>query len=327
MAVTVQQIAEATGVSRGTVDRALNNRGRVDPEVAEKIRRTAMEMGYVKKPRKTGGRRKTCRIGIVTQLAGASFMLEINRGIHEAAEELQDRGVEVILKEGMAVDEKEQLEAINDLLKEGIDGLALMPVDCEGVREKINDLIEHENIPVVTFNSDIVGTKRTCFVGMDNHKSGRTAAGLMKMMTGGHVNSSRVAGFVEELKASCPGLEVVGVQGSFDDAAEVEKIIVNTLKTIPDLDGILLVSGGQAGIRKAFDDLGLTERPHVVIYDQTPKNERALREDTVDFLIDQHGYVQGYRPPHILADLLQKNQRPEEERILTDIIIRTKYNL
>ena len=52
-----------------------------------------------------------------------------------------------------------------------------------------------------------------------------------------------------------------------------------------------------------------------------------LREDTVDFLIDQHGYVQGYRPPHILADLLQKNQQPEEERILTDIIIRTKYNL
>ena len=329
MAVTVQQIAEATGVSRGTVDRALNNRGRVDPEVAEKIRRTALEMGYVKKPRKTGSRRKTCRIGIVTQLAGASFMLEINRGIHEAAEELQDRGVEVILKEGMAVDEKEQLDAINDLIKEGIDGLALMPVDCEGVREKINDLIEHENIPVVTFNSDIVGTKRSCFVGMDNHKSGRTAAGLMKMMTGGSGKILVITGYFTNhvAKVSCPGLEIVGVQGSFDDAAEVEKIVVNAMRTVPDLDGILLVSGGQAGIRKAFDDLELTDRPHVVIYDQTPKNERALREDTVDFLIDQHGYVQGYRPPHILADLLQKNQQPEDERILTDIIIKTKYNL
>lgn len=339
MAVTVQQIADATGVSRGTVDRALNNRGRVDPEVAERIRRTAEEMGYVKKPRKTNGKRKSCRIGIVTQLAGASFMREINRGIREAAEELRDRDVEVLVRESFAVDEKEQVDAIDELRREGIDGLAVMPVDAESVREKINELID-DGIPVVTFNSDIVGTRRRCFVGMDNVKSGRTAAGLMKMLTGGqgkvlvitgyftnHVNISRLAGFVEEIKASCPGIEIVGVQGSFDDAAEVEKIVTNTMRTIPDLDGILQVSGGQEGLRAAFEALGVEKRPHVIIYDQTPKNEKVLREDVADFLIDQNGYVQGYRPPHILADIIQKNQTPEQEQILTDITIRTKYNL
>lgn len=339
MAVTVQQIADATGVSRGTVDRALNNRGRVDPEVAERIRRTAEEMGYVKKPRKTNGKRRSCRIGIVTQLAGASFMREINRGIREAAEELRDRDVEVLVRESFAVDEKEQVDAIDELRREGIDGLAVMPVDAESVREKINELID-DGIPVVTFNSDIVGTRRRCFVGMDNVKSGRTAAGLMKMLTGGqgkvlvitgyftnHVNISRLAGFVEEIKASCPGIEIVGVQGSFDDAAEVEKIVTNTMRTIPDLDGILQVSGGQEGIRAAFEALGVEKRPHVIIYDQTPKNEKVLREDVADFLIDQNGYVQGYRPPHILADIIQKNQMPEQEQILTDITIRTKYNL
>ena len=36
MGVTLQQIAEAVGVSRGTVDRALNDRGRIKPEVAER---------------------------------------------------------------------------------------------------------------------------------------------------------------------------------------------------------------------------------------------------------------------------------------------------
>ena len=37
MAVTLVEIASLAGVSRGTVDRALNNRGRVDPEVAERV--------------------------------------------------------------------------------------------------------------------------------------------------------------------------------------------------------------------------------------------------------------------------------------------------
>ncbi len=46
MAVTLQQIAEAAGVSRGTVDRALNNRGRIRPEVEERIKKISQEMGY-----------------------------------------------------------------------------------------------------------------------------------------------------------------------------------------------------------------------------------------------------------------------------------------
>ena len=43
MAGTIQQIAQLAGVSRGTVDRALNNRGRINPEVAEKIEKIASD--------------------------------------------------------------------------------------------------------------------------------------------------------------------------------------------------------------------------------------------------------------------------------------------
>ena len=38
MAVTLAEIAALAGVSRGTVDRALNDRGRVDPKVAARVR-------------------------------------------------------------------------------------------------------------------------------------------------------------------------------------------------------------------------------------------------------------------------------------------------
>ena len=40
MAGMIQEIAEMAGVSRGTVDRALNNRGRINPEVAVRHYRT-----------------------------------------------------------------------------------------------------------------------------------------------------------------------------------------------------------------------------------------------------------------------------------------------
>lgn len=340
MAVTIQQITERAGVSRGTVDRALNHRGRVNPDVAERIQALADEMGYLPKERKNKKASQKMKLGIVTQLAHSSFMLEINRGILQAKTELAERGIELLVQEGVSVDEKEQLCAIDTLMEQGIQGLAIMPVDCERIREKLNCLMETKHIPVVTFNSDIVGTKRSCFVGMDNRKSGRTAAGLMGMLTGGcgkvlvitgffsnYVNNTRVDGFVKELKEAYPALELVGVQGSFDNAEEVEKIITNTMLSVPGINGIFIVSGGQEGIERAFQALQLERRPYTILYDLTPENRNALKTGVADFLIDQGGYVQGYEPPFILANILLKNQYPENKLCYTEINIKTKYNL
>ena len=47
MAITLNQIAEICGVSRGTVDRALHNKGNVRPAVAERIKAVANEYGYI----------------------------------------------------------------------------------------------------------------------------------------------------------------------------------------------------------------------------------------------------------------------------------------
>ena len=46
MGVTLKQIAELAGVSVGTVDRALHDRGRVDPKVAQRIKLIAKELDY-----------------------------------------------------------------------------------------------------------------------------------------------------------------------------------------------------------------------------------------------------------------------------------------
>lgn len=345
MAVTIQQIAELAGVSRGTVDRALNNRGRINPEIAAKIEKIADELGYVPKHRRNEEKQAPWsgpvkKIGVVTQLSQSSFMIQVNRGIKDASKKLADRGIEVLVRENASVDEAQQMQSIAELEECGIDALALMPVDCDTVRRKINELTEEKGIPVVTFNTDIVGTKRSCFVGLNNRRSGQAAAGLMGVMmrgkgkvlviTGYFSNSAgsrRVDGFVEELKNSFPDMELVGVQSSFDQTDEVERIIMNSMSVFPDLEGIFVASGGQAGVKRAFDKLDLGKRPYVIIYDLTPKNEKALMEGTVDFLIDQEGYEQGYRALSILSDMLKKGRGPEREYMYTEIRIKTKYNL
>ena len=70
MAVTAQQIADLAGVSRGTVDRALHNRGRVNPEVKEKIQKIALELRY--KPNLIGQAlvrsKQDFKLGVILQL-------------------------------------------------------------------------------------------------------------------------------------------------------------------------------------------------------------------------------------------------------------------
>ncbi|MGM0216112.1 LacI family DNA-binding transcriptional regulator [Enterococcus sp. AZ109] len=337
MAGTIKEIAERAGVSRGTVDRALNNRGRINPEVAEKIHKIAAEIGYVPRSRKQEAPKY--KIGIVTQLATSSFMVPIHQGLQDAIRELNNRNIECVLKEVDTVDEAEQIKALDQLMAEKVQAIAIMPVESPRIREKINQFAD-QGISVITFNSDIIGTKRSCFIGLNNNQSGRTAAGLMGMLTGGagkvlaitgyfgnSVSSSRVDGFVEEIKHSYPNVHLVGVQSSFDDSQEVENNIVNTITAFPDLNGIVVFSGGQAGIERAFDRLGLEKRPFVIIYDNTSNNKAALKKGAVDFLIDQDGYTQGYRSLLLLADTLQNQVPVDQEFIYTDIIIKTKYNI
>ena len=344
MKVTMQKIAEKVGVSRGTVDRALHRRGRIDPDVEARIFEAARSMGYTIPEAKDGGPgraepKKEIRIGVVTYLCNAGFMREINRGIADAREELLERGIRIILRESSAVDEKEQLKYLEELDQTGIDGLAVMPIDTGAIRKKLY-AFSQKQLPLVMFNSTLSGIPRLSYVGMDNYQSGRAAAGLMNMLTcgsgrilvitgsfGNQLINARVDGFTKEIKDSFPGLSIAAVQSSYDSDQEVRSIIEDSMKSIPGINGIFVVSSGQTGIREAFDTLGLEKRPAVVIYDQTPKNEKLLQDDLADFLIDQNGYEQGYRPLHILASAIGRGILPEVQEEQTEISIRSKYTL
>ena len=340
MKITLQQIADAAGVSRGTVDRALHGRGRIDPAVAERIVSIANELGYIPKKRSKTNISSKMRIGFVTFLSERVFSEEINKGIEKAREELEQWGIEILVEKCASISETEQASAIERLVNSGISGLAVMPVDSALIRSQLNEISDELHIPIVTFNADIIGTKRGYFIGMDNKKSGRVAAGLMGMLTqgtgsilvitGSFANSAyslRVEGFIEELKATYPAMEIAGVQCAFDNMNELESILESSLLRSAGISGILVTSSGQDGVEAAFNKLNLHIRPYVIFYDLTPCTRDALTNGIADFVIEQDCFSQGYNAAYTLANILVKNQFPPEEFLYTDIGIKTRYNI
>ena len=187
MSVTLQQIAEAAGVSRGTVDRALKDRGRVKPEVAEKIKKIAQEMGY--QPSRAGRAlamaKRNIKIGVILQSAQTPFMKMVLKGILSAKQEVEGFGGTVEVFQIPGVDAGRVMEIMEELHAQEYSGIALVPSEDSMLKKIINVFTEEYEIPVVTLNSDVEDTKRICYVGQNGIQSGKTAAGLMGEIIGG----------------------------------------------------------------------------------------------------------------------------------------------
>lgn len=341
MAVTSKQIAELAGVSRGTVDRALHNRGRVSPEVAERIRKLAKELEY--QPNAIGRAlvktSQDFKIGVVLQSIETPTMQIVSQGVQQAADELKTSGVELCVHKIHRLDTAAVLECIDRFLTEGVRGFAIAPNNAPEIRERINELHE-DGIPVITLNSDAPGSARLCFIGMDNYRAGQTAAGLMRMLLPaggkvfpltGHLNNAahnnRLTGFTDTLAAEhAQDIQLLPFQPCFDRDDFAYEITQHVLVANPDLAGVYVSANGQLGVCDAIRDAGLTGEVRVIAFDLTPPNDDLLREGKISILLDQDAFEQGYRPPLLLHEYLLHQRTPERELMYTDIRICTKYN-
>lgn len=338
--VTMQQIAEACGVSRGTVDRALHHKDGVRPEVAARIRETAREMGYIS-ARMMPQTAKTWRIGVVLHSGSTDFVRQL-RGLFEQVAARELLPVDIVVRAMDGVDIYHQLALIDELVEiEKIDGLALMPLANTLIRDKINELSEQKGIPVVTFNTDIADANRIAYVGPDNIASGRSAAVLLGLVMGrrgrvlpilgqrsGHyADSQRLTGFLAEMTDSFPDIEVLRPECSFLDDALAERITLRAIQSDPDLNGIYISSVGRSGVYRAICKSGCAERIHVVVHDATPDNLEMVRRGIVDFAIGQDAQMQGTLPIRMLYNALGHHRLPENRIHTTEITIKFRCNL
>ena len=341
MGATLKQIAEIAQVSRGTVDRVIHGRYGVDPQTRARVLQIIKELDYNPNvmAKALRGMQTPFRIGAIVPNRNNPFFIEVNEGIDQASRAMTGYGMEVVKLEMEESTVQEQVRCIDALENMGVCGIMMVPVEHDDVRERINRL--SASIPVITFNSDISGTKRMCFVGNDHTQAGRVAGHLMStvvtkpgkvaLLIGqkdirAHVE--RIHGFQEYLAEDGRGdIEFIGPYMTYEREEPAYALVQNLLETEENLQGIYVAGGGQQSAARALANSSRAGSVHMICHDTLPETVEYVRKKVVDFTLGQEAFEQGYIPVALFRDYHMFNRKPKTKKIYTRIDIRSRENI
>ena len=341
--MTIKEIAIKAGVSIGTVDRVLHNRGRVSPDTIKKIDQIIKESGY--KPNIFASNlssSKTYTFGILmpihSQDSGYWAIPEL--GIKSALKELTMYNVKLKFFFFNKYIIQSFEKACENILKTNLDGILIAPVLTEQTGTFIKDNLS-KKIPCVIFDSDLPEIDYLSFIGQNSYQSGILAGRLMSIISKekGTITIVRVIpddyhirrraeGFIgflksyENIKCSLYDIEESDNPKIFEYLTEK---IVNENK---DLSGIFVTNDSIHYIAKAVKSLNnkLNRKINLIGYDLMDKNIAYLKEGIIDFLISQQPYSQGYKGIYTLFRAIVLKEKVKK-RIMMPIDIITKENI
>ena len=113
----------------------------------------------------------------------ASFWVIAEKGAQDAGAKVGANVVVRMPPNGV----EDQKRMCQDLLAQGIDGIAISPIDPDNQGDLLDEIAQHTNL--ITHDSDAPESARKCYVGMDNYSAGRMCGQLVKeaMPEGGSV--------------------------------------------------------------------------------------------------------------------------------------------
>ena len=342
---TIQTVAELAGVSRGTVDRVLNNRSYVRADVRERVLNAIRETGYLS-PREAHRQAaeaelplEPVRLGVLLPNWSGPFREEVPRGIQAASAELEKRNIEVRVCTCETDVPRETIELIDQLIEWGAQGIALCSLNDIMIEARVGELAE-QGIPCITFNSDLPNSRRLCFVGQDYARSGRIAAELLSKcipttarvlaMAGnleynGH--RTRLDGFCEHMKKKGFASEQIEIEETYNDYRVTYNRVTAALTSENPPAAIYMANRSVTGCVDALKSAGMDGRVRVIAHDMSPRRKQMLLEGSLDLTITQDLFRQGSQPLLLLADLLQKGKQPESGIKSTGISIICAQNI
>lgn len=226
MSITSKEIAAICGVSRGTVDRALNGKPGIKPATKATILRTAAEYGY--SPDYIGRslvKGRTFSLGVIVfDLKNPYFSQLLNAIAMQAR--MAGYAVMIMMSENSVANE---IQAVKSLRERRVDGLILHPV---GFGPEYEAVIAKAQLPIVVVGNRL--SPQFDFISIDNRAAAAEATNQIlcqgykriifvapPLRKDGQVNISaqkeRQAGFLSVVEAQHIPFRIIASAGYLDE--------------------------------------------------------------------------------------------------------------
>ena len=336
--ITIKEIAEKARVSPGTVDRVLHNRGEVSEKTRERILKIISDGNY--EPNIFARNlvlNKTYTIAaLLPRHNDGDYWASQTKGIMQADQELAPFGIHTSFHYFNESDassfEKEALK----ILELNPSGIILAPVIFHKA-SWLAQICSEKQIPYVIIDSDIPTVKKLTFIGQNAFQSGHLAAKLLDFSgitstihlviithptDNNDILKQRKEGFMAYFKDLKVPIKINKADLPAGDK-NFESLVTSFVETVKPGDKIFVPNSKVHHIAKSIKFQQKSDTVKLVGYDLIPKNVHYLRENVIDFLINQKPEVQGYQGMQLLYKyLVLKQEVPATVFMPLEIIAR-----
>ena len=167
--VTLQDIAQRTGVTINTVSRALKNKPDISPATCQRIQQVAREMGYVRNYAASSLRSgQTKTLGLILGSMSNPYYAVVADLMHEAASAFGYTLLTLTTRE----DPEQEMRAVETALSRQVDGILLFP--CRDAKAAIQRM-RQTNMPYVLMSRSLGSEVDDCVM-CDEDEGGYLAA-------------------------------------------------------------------------------------------------------------------------------------------------------
>jgi len=336
-------IARRTGLSKGTVDRVLHNRGEVSRKSYDKVMKVIEELGYepnVYASLLARGGKHLIAVLLPDKDPGSFWELAYS-GISKAAESVNGVGIDIVPFSYDQYDVESFREVSARMLEAGPSGVVLAPMFQEETLALTGQLDERE-IPYVFVDSKLETEGHMAYFGMPLYKSGYLCA---DQLTGGNTvdevlivrvrrdrlqrsdpTVNRRAGFLDYMLEHCPDCKVGNVFIDPNDPDTTDKVLSAYFLEHPDVRHIVMFNSRVHLLVPYLESHPASGR-RVVGFDNLKANVNALKRGTVSTLIAQHPDEQVNLAIQSLAEYVLRKKLPLRKDNYMHMDILTRYNV